>query len=304
MDAVLGTPGPLAPPPIARSAALPMLGRNLATAAGDYGRRLVQDNGSLKGNIAVIGILIQVIARIIVAYASAQKAKGTPEEDYRRMEFIRTTIRESLGWTFGFGGFRLFDLMIKKGVRAFLELPAAPVRHSRIARERMAADIKAWMNGTLTPRAKESGLIALASQSFDSHISPEALQKKPFGTTAMRLINLFSHQTPSAAFASKLKTFYTWFPTTVGAILSVSLAGFWLERFSIDHSREAARFIDKILNGGKSPSPVAAPMAPAPRAQGIGPSLGMAATSYVPVTRPQGFGEYMNRVQQQRSLLA
>lgn len=137
--------------------ASPLLGRNLAVSAGDYGRRLTQDNGGLKSNIAVIGILIQVIARIIVAYNSAQKAKGTPDEAYRRMEFIRTTIRESLGWSLGFGGFRMFELMIKKGVRRFFQLPEAPPRHSRLVRHQMVADAVDWWRGSCKSDKRSRG---------------------------------------------------------------------------------------------------------------------------------------------------
>ncbi|MBK8190475.1 MAG: hypothetical protein IPK79_08505 [Vampirovibrionales bacterium] len=294
-----------AAPAASRLKRLPLLGRNLAVSAGDYGRRLTQDNGGLKSNIAVIGILIQVIARIIVAYNSAQKAKGTPDEAYRRMEFIRTTIRESLGWSLGFGGFRMFELMIKKGVRRFFQLPEAPPRHSRLVRHQMVADAVDWWRGSLQKRQAKSGLIHFATQSFEHFASPEALENKPFGATALRLVNFFSRQTPGAPFKTKLQTFYKWFPTTVGAALSIGLAGFWLERFSIDHSKEAARFIDKLINGAAQPASSTSTLGRAQQVAGaVAPSQGFGGLAQTGIRRSALFSDYLAQASPQRHLSA
>lgn len=221
-----------------------LLAKNLKTIAGDYGHNLLQDHASLKINALIVSSLIIVLSRIGIAYGSAQKSKGTPDEEYRRQEFFRTSIREIGGWTLSFFVFRFFERQVKRGILKLLKIGSQSAVGLKDHLKQMGKDIIQWAKGDLkTARVPQRGPFIGSEASFSSY-DPNVYNKPWVKST----IELFSRNNPSLSVPEKISNFYDWFPILVGSVPAIYLSGYALERFSMDKSKMVVDSFNNWLN--------------------------------------------------------
>ncbi len=224
-----------------------VLAKNLKTVAGDYAHILTQDHASLKANALIFSTLILVLSRISIAYGSAKKSKGTPDEQYRQQEFIRTTIRELCGWTLSFVAFRFFESQLKRGIRHFLKIGKSNAPAMKEYLKQMGDDIGNWLKGDLKAiRKPQRGPFIGREQEFSRF--DRDVYNKPW---VKSLIELFSRNDRKLSAEAKISNFYDWFPILVGSIPSLYLSGYALERFSIDNSKMVVDSFNSWLNARK-----------------------------------------------------
>ncbi len=231
----------------ATSAGFKVLNKNLATLGGDFTHTLVQDHASLKINALIVSTLILILSRIGISYASAKKAENTPEEQYRRQEFIRTGIREIGGWTLSFVALRFFERQVRNWIKSkgFLGLEKYVKKPLGNYFDKIKNQVKSWANGSIQPLKPTRLPFEGLEQEF-SHYDP--IKYKGWQGT---LIELFSYKNKTASTPKKIEKFHEWFPLLVGSIPSVILSGYYLERFSMDHSQIVVTAVNNWLNGKK-----------------------------------------------------
>ncbi len=229
------------------SEGLKVLGKNLKTLAGDYGHVVIQDHDMLKVNALIFSTLILSLSRIGISYGSAQKAKETPEEQYRRQEFIRTSIREIGGWTFSYVALRFFERQLRNYIRSegFLGLGKKGKDILIQYFEKAGQQFKAWRNGTIRPLKAKRGPVEALEETFLQYDSQKYTGWKK------ALIELFSHNDTQAPTPQKIEKFHKWFPLIAGSIPSVILSGYYLERFTMDHSDRVVNAMNSWFNKGK-----------------------------------------------------
>ncbi len=101
-----------------------LLAENTARVFKQQSSSLLFDPISIKNNALIISALMLVTARIVLSNLAAVKAKGTPDENFRRTEAIKTSIREGGGWVLSYLFFRLLQRLTKRSIsRAFYIQP-------------------------------------------------------------------------------------------------------------------------------------------------------------------------------------
>lgn len=280
--------------------AIKQLGTNTAQILRNSGSHMLQDHASLKTNSLVFSSLALVISRILIANFSAFKTKGTPDGPYRHREAIRTDIREVCGWTFGFVVLRWFQTMTKNVVKAMYGIKdgvadIAPIRiYKRIANR--------FFGKNHTIYKKEGGMFHQLGQAIKASVSGRKLEVKPLPLDPAEKVSFvfnqqrFSHlekilrKVPFLAEKSSealMKDVYHWAPILLGSIPAVLLAGYLLERFTRDHSKDVVDFVaSHTRHGQDAADPNAQPGQPQPQVQ--------------PTAAAQRFDSYVSRIQQKQ----
>jgi hypothetical protein len=218
-----------------------------------YGRDLVEDPAMLKSNAVILSSLVLVLSRIGVANASAQMEKNTPNGKFRYVEALKTTIREILGFTLTYLVLRVFDLSMKFGIRKGLEIPQAD-QGIKLALIRLGKQIKQFVKGEALDVIADEKIVnegrELAFHAFKR-------ENNSFYNKTSWLINLFKLAEKGGgreAEVAAVKKFYKYFPLILGSIPALILSGYWSERFTLDHSQDLIRTINRWVNGEPKPT--------------------------------------------------
>lgn len=197
----------------------------------------------LKNNSLIVASLILVISRILVANLSALKAKGTPQGPYRYQESMRTTIRESAGWTLSFAVLRQFQTLIKKGMRRIFGIldvdPSTPTTFS----EHVSKNIRALVKREHLDAPVD--WVDPAREGSFNYLDNQASQK---AIAIMRKIPGLAQKDGQTL----MKGFYRLAPIIVGSLPSIIIGGFALEALTRDKSDQVINGVSRVFHHGKS----------------------------------------------------
>jgi len=211
------------------------------------GRSLINDLPTCQAQSLVLASAVLVASRVVVASASAIKAKGTPDGPYRYREFIRTALREILGFVGGFVVLRQLQKLMQKGLGHFMHIKPAdnPNEYS------MFKKLKAWCKNPTAEIPKfEPDLLTNPSPTITETTLDQPLTKN--------LLSFAAYFKPSLRNASEdvqkstARQIYKLGPIVPASIITVALAGFLLERFTRDHSDSVVTAMSKNLGGKKT----------------------------------------------------
>ncbi len=288
----------LTPPRLSGSQALRQFTRHSAQHARNYASHLLDHPSVLKNNAIIFSTLILVLSRIGVAHHSAQKTKNTPEGPHRYREAIRTTMRELGGWTFNYMVFRTSQNLVERGIRKLFGIkePDKPLRSllTNLRHELSAARHKHPSTvAKYLPKLENLDTFQYTDTAFH-HLQTQ----KPKLYKRMRQFFKFWNervlrQTPKdfsklSHFKPALKALYEWLPLAIGAIPTLYLGGYILERFTRDHSTDVANTLSQRLfpqtnSAAASSTPPTDPISPIPM-----------------IASQQQFQSYLNQVQQKK----
>jgi len=211
------------------------------------GRSLINDLPACQAQSLVLASAVLVASRVVVASASAIKAKGTPEGPYRYREFIKTALREILGFVGGFVVLRQLQKLMQKqlGYKMHIHPAPNPNKYSVIG------ELKAWCK---KPTAKIKKFVPdlLADQS--PKVSKDTLEQ-PWTKKLLEYATVFK---PSLKNANKdvqrstARQIYRLGPIAPASLITVVLAGFVLEGFTRDHADGVVTAMSKNLGGKKT----------------------------------------------------
>lgn len=96
---------------------LKLLAQNTGSVLWEHTQNMLLDPVNMKNNALIISALLLVSSRIALSNIAAAKAKGTPDEKFRRTEANKTTIREGMGWILSYLVFRLLQRFMHHKIR-------------------------------------------------------------------------------------------------------------------------------------------------------------------------------------------
>lgn len=227
------------------SATVRQVAGNLRQLTRKTSTSMLQNPESLAKNALVVSVFILVLSRLIVSHFSAVQARGTADEHLRHREMIRTSLRETAGWTLNFMLLRWIQIMTQERLEKYFNIKKDT---GSSALSELGKIFKAALKGeqyTVSPSAPES---AKAPRFDFDEAKFERVQKK------WRLDRwpLLKSKLPKA----RLQAIHRWVPILVGSIPAVYLAGWLLEGITRDHGDA---IVAKLSGENGSPPPGPAP---------------------------------------------
>lgn len=213
----------------------------------NFAKETLQNHGVLRGNGLILSSFILVCSRIAVSFASSQNAKGTKNQDFRRMEFIRTTLREGLAFPLSFLLLRAIERITRTRMRmSYLrQLPKAAYSPWRNLLAQLKADWIQRSHGNLVVRRPIEEAV------FPAVVKFTPAKMKP-GWENIGWLKTLRNAFPGSAGKTpeqQLKLVDQFFPTIIGTIPAVGLSGFWLENFSLYKADHAVELINRWFGG-------------------------------------------------------
>lgn len=221
--------------------------QNLRQTASNIGTNLIQSPDMLKNQSLILASLVLVISRITIAKHSAVKERGTPEGPYRYREFIRTTIREICGWTFGFVVLRaLQNFLVKPRLRKLLGLEEVHPPNAYSTWENIKSFFKGHDIAPIKLQLHEETTLKHTWNPFSRNLA-DTKTLRPF-------IEMYGIGEPAKI--GFIKGVYKVGSILLASIPTVALAGYALERFTRDHSDQVVDKVSHVLghNAPKAPN--------------------------------------------------
>lgn len=227
---------------ISRSSQIPQLLKNSKTVLRNYGYNFIQDHSALKPNTLIWAMLALVVARIVIAHHSAQRAKGTPNAAFRHREAIQTTFRESAGWVLSYYVLRAIQASTKYALRKLFGIKEDPKGVLKVYDELKAQVSALWKRSAL-PEVKKM------EDALDGFKPAFKFDPKSFGYRHFKgFVELFSRDKAKA-----LQNFYETGPLIFGSVIAVFLSGYVLERFSLKYAPKLIHNISNWFNNRSNP---------------------------------------------------
>lgn len=224
--------------------AVGQLAKNSARVVAGASHNMMLNPKMLTRNSLIASTFILVVSRIAIAFQSAKKAKGTPEESYRQKEAIKTTIREAGGWSLTYGFFRGVEYLTRLALR----------RTFGIERQDMGLGLKDFRHeiGHALKRRKSpfNGVrpIEMVDNYSFSYSQKSRYDKlEPFVEWLHKKLPL-SKETfidDAARKLARMKALYKWVPVIAATLPTILMSGVLLERYTRDHADEMA---DNVVN--------------------------------------------------------
>jgi hypothetical protein len=215
----------------------------MARAAKYAAADVLYDPASLKNNGFILSSLVQVALRITLGWINEKATQDPGQKDLRFREAIRTTLRETGGFTMSYMVLRETEKIIK-AVLEKLQGPAARVKRPPMAFDRLCRDLsqgfKALFQGKPLPKLSPNRL--------------EELEKTAPYIPDMQSVlgRWFTRQTQNGWLKGKnpaalMKLTHEWLPVSIGSAVAVALSGFWLEWLTLHKSEQIVTFTSKQI---------------------------------------------------------
>ncbi len=280
--------------------------------------------------ILLLCSLTQVLSRIGVAYHTKRSAKGTPDEEYRNVEFIRTAFRESMGVTLSYGLVKVLQGMLtsffkirllKDGVpldKANINIPSSSM-YDNFWRRRLHYSKSIALDDVKYPGLFES-LKKLGQTWFGKEPAETLLPHHHFKLAFPKVGELDTSVSMSEEIGKSLpgwfnvsfgrlkgflpkidnvtflQKFFDFGPVLIASIPAILLSGYVLEHFNQKHSDQLAKYIADHLGHHKKKAavlPAVETPQPVPSVPlDSRPAVPYAYNQPMPMTAPTGVGFY------------
>jgi hypothetical protein len=237
--------------------------KNAATHMKNAFRYLIQDHGNIKADIIVYSSLLLVTTRSVVTNMIAAKAVGTPKEDYRRTQAIRTTFRQMFGWSASYLMLRKIQGAIQSLLNKAFGVTSRPdtMRAEALAgMSNIKKDFWTWISD---PKA-----LKLAEDNHALYLGPRENvlfndNSRLYNNKVMRWLidDVFSNprllaESERDAFkliaGRRVHRFISWTSLLVSSVPTVLISGFALEYFNQNYSdkvfKKVSHSLENIVN--------------------------------------------------------
>lgn len=235
------------------------LAGNLVQVARNVGFTLIQDTGALKTNAAILASLGVVAGRTAEARQSLANAKRDNSEklDFIEEQTASTCFREWGGFTLGYGLMRGLEIALRQGINLMFgaqsikpesTTPLEGIKQSMallFGQRHEVAPHPEVFSGKMLIKTGESGF------RFKSLLESVGKRLIPAEEQAVLLKKLSSQSQVTHALAERgFKALSHWIPIVTGTVAGCYLAGWELERLSVnDRLRQA---VLDVMRGKKS----------------------------------------------------
>jgi hypothetical protein len=225
------------------------LAGNLVQVARNVGFTLIQDTGALKTNAAILASLGVVAGRTAEARKSLAQAQLDQSDklDFIEEQTASTCFREWGGFTLGYGFMRGVDITLRQGINFLFGARAIkPESTTPLDGIRQSLALLLGQRHEVTPHPEVfSGKVLVKTGESGFRFKPllEAVGKRlvPAEEQASLLKKLGSQSKLTHVLAERgLKALSHWIPVVTGTVAGCYLAGWQLERLSVnDRLRQA-----------------------------------------------------------------
>jgi hypothetical protein len=237
--------------------------KNAATHLKNAFRYLIQDHGNIKADIIVYSSFLLVTTRSVVTNMIAAKAVGTPEEDYRRTQAIRTTFRQMFGWSASYLMLRKIQGAIQSLLNKGFGVTSRPDTMRAEALAGMSNIKKDFWTWVSDPNA-----LKLAEDNHALYLGPREnvlfnAHSRLYNNKVMRWLidDVFSNprllaETERDAFklipGKRVHRFISWTSLLLSSIPTVLISGFALEYFNQNYSdkvfKKLSHSLENVIN--------------------------------------------------------
>lgn len=237
-------------PPIQFGGRGTLLTKNLGQVRKDFFYNLQNDTATFQNNALLYASLVLVISRMYALRKSVKKAKGTVDENYRKSEAIKTSLREIGGFSFSFIVLRMFQSIIGKRIAKFFGLNKYDSLTEFTAKHFRDAFIWAFIKKKPLYTKQEYFTPTLRYPD-----NPKNLEKMQEYYAGVGIDKFFKDKTLHLSGEAKarqvfrnIRTMYVRLPIILGSIPAIILSGFLLEHFTQKHANRLAKKTEQWLN--------------------------------------------------------
>ncbi|MDX2084662.1 MAG: hypothetical protein SFZ03_04665 [Candidatus Melainabacteria bacterium] len=231
----------------------------------NQGQSLLLNMNFLKLNAFMVSAAVLVGSRIVVSAKTAVDARGTKDENYREMEFLKTATREVLGWISSYGLLRAFQCGLRTGLKWVTGAESNPALKPMLdsASYGWWQDLRSqWAN---VGKANFSALAKVHPfQGAAYNIPVQELYRfneKNWLYRAVTNMKMLGGQTAP----ERMARFMEGFPLALGFMVSLGISGFLLEYVSLKYPEAITGFLKNLHQS--SPLAKSAPVSAKPSQQ-------------------------------------